>query len=154
MIKDTIFSSCRHYRYTLYREWASGDKVAMFIGLNPSTADEVKNDPTVTRCINYAKSWGYTGMYMMNIFAFRATDPAVMKECPDPVGCENDHYLGLVSGESSVVVAAWGVHGAYLNRGDEVKNLIPGLHCLKKTKDGHPSHPLYLPKNLVPLVML
>lgn len=93
MIKDTIFSPCREYRYTLYREWAPGDKVVMFIGLNPSTADEVNNDPTVRRCINYAKQWGYTGMYMTNIFAYRATDPNVMKAHPEPVGAENDHYL-------------------------------------------------------------
>ena len=117
MIKDTIFSPFREYRYTLYREWAPGDKVVQFIGLNPSTADEVKNDPTVTRCINYAKAWGYTGMYMTNIFAFRATDPAVMKAHPEPVGEENDHYLSMIARESEIVVAAWGTHGAYLNRG-------------------------------------
>ena len=151
MIKDTIFSPFREYRYTLYREWAPGDKVVQFIGLNPSTADEVKNDPTVTRCINYAKQWGYTGMYMTNIFAFRATDPAVMKAHPEPVGEENDHYLSMIARESEIVVAAWGTHGAYRNRGQQVKQLIQDLHCLRITKDGHPSHPLYLPKNLVPI---
>ena len=151
MIKGTIFSPCRDYRYTLYREWAPGDKIVQFIGLNPSTADEVKNDPTVTRCINYAKQWGYTGMYMTNIFAFRATDPAVMKAHPEPVGEENDHYLSMIARESEIVVAAWGTHGAYRNRGQQVKQLIQDLYCLRITKDGHPSHPLYLPKNLVPI---
>ncbi|QOJ19522.1 MAG: DUF1643 domain-containing protein [Gammaproteobacteria bacterium] len=151
MIKETIFSPCRNYRYTLYREWAPGDKVVMFVGLNPSTADEVQNDPTVRRCINYAKGWGYDGMYMANIFAFRATDPAVMKAHHEPVGRENDHYLQQMAQSSSVIVAAWGTHGAHLGRGDEVKKLIRGLHCLRLTKDGHPGHPLYLPKNLMPV---
>lgn len=89
MIKDTIFSPCREYRYTLYREWMPGDKVVQFIGLNPSTADEVKNDPTVTRCINYAKAWGYTGMYMTNIFAFRETDPNEYKTA-------EEHFLAQI----------------------------------------------------------
>lgn len=151
MIKATLFSPFREYRYTLYREWSPGDKVVQFICLNPSTADEVKNDPTVTRCINYAKSWGYTGMCMTNIFAFRATDPGVMKAQPEPVGEENDHYLSLIARQSEIVVAAWGTHGAYRNRGQQVKQLIQDLHCLRITKDGHPSHPLYLPKNLVPI---
>lgn len=151
MIKDTIFSPCREYRYTLYREWGEGNRIVAFVGLNPSTADEIKNDPTVTRCINYAKKWGYSGMYMMNIFAYRATDPRVMKAHSEPIGSENDHYLSLVAREADIVVAAWGTHGKHLNRGQAVKNLIPGLHCLRITKDGHPSHPLYLPSDLVPI---
>lgn len=151
MIKDTIFSPCREYRYTLYREWDEGNRIVAFIGLNPSTADEIKNDPTVTRCINYAKKWGYSGMYMMNIFAYRATDPRVMKAHSEPIGSENDHYLSLVAKEAKIVIAAWGTHGKHLKRGQAVKNLIPGLHCLRVTKDGHPSHPLYLPGNLVPI---
>ena len=151
MIKDTIFSPCREYRYTLYREWSPGDRIVQFIGLNPSTADEINNDPTVTRCINYAKRWGYDAMYMTNIFAYRATDPRVMKAHPEPVGSENDHYLSLVAREVDIVIAAWGTHGAYLNRGDQVKQLIRDLHCLKITNGGHPSHPLYLPARLVPI---
>ena len=90
-------------------------------------------------------------MYMTNIFAYRATDPRVMKAHPEPVGSENDHYLSLVAREVDIVIAAWGTHGAYLNRGDQVKQLIRDLHCLKITNGGHPSHPLYLPARLVPI---
>ncbi|SFI76527.1 DUF1643 domain-containing protein [Nitrosomonas sp. Nm34] len=107
MIKETIFSPCREYRYTLYREWEEGQGVCMFIGLNPSTADEIKNDPTVIRCINYAKRWGYQAMYMANIFAYRATDPNVMKEHPEPVG-NNDIYLKGMAKDSSIIALLHG----------------------------------------------
>jgi len=143
--KKCIFSSDGKYRYTLWREWGHGEGICQFIGLNPSTATDEINDPTVTRCINYAKAWGYTGMY-------RATDPRVMKAHPEPVGSENDHYLSLVAREVDIVVAAWGTHGKFLNRGQQVKRLIQDLHCLRITKDRHPSHPLYLPANLVPIM--
>lgn len=122
----------------------------MFVGLNPSTADEVKNDPTVSRCISYARSWGYGGLCMTNIFAFRATDPKVMKAHPDPIGTENDRYLATLAAEAGIVVAAWGTHGTHLGRGEAVRQLIPGLCCLRQTQEGHPNHPLYLPKTLIP----
>lgn len=124
----------------------------MFVGLNPSTADEKNDDPTVRRCINYAKDWGFSGMFMMNIFAFRATDPRVMKAEPEPIGEENDHYLNLVAKNAGVIVAAWGVHGAHNDRGNQVKAMLgEKLQCLRLTKDGYPAHPLYLPKNLRPV---
>ncbi|WP_430233913.1 DUF1643 domain-containing protein [Nitrosomonas communis] len=151
MIKETIFSPCRNYRYTLWREWGVGKGVAMFIGLNPSTADEVNNDPTVRRCINYAVKWGYAAMYMSNIFAFRATDPAVMMKHDEPIGCENDQYLTDMAKDSNIIVAAWGNHGAFMARDYEVKKLLSNLHCLRVTKAGQPSHPLYLPSSLVPI---
>ena len=84
----------------------------MFVGLNPSTADEVSDDPTVRRCISYAKAWGYAGLCMTNIFAFRATDPKDMKAVHDPVGMDNDMHLLRVSRHAGVVIAAWGAHGA------------------------------------------
>ena len=144
------FSPCRRYRYDLLRAWGP-EPFAMFIGLNPSTADEVNNDPTVRRCIRYARDWGYGGLIMTNIFAFRATDPKVMKACPEPVGPGNDAALIRRAGQAGIVVAAWGTHGAHLERGAVVRNLLADLHCLRLTKDGHPSHPLYLPAHLEPL---
>jgi len=119
----------------------------MFIGLNPSTADETNDDPTVRRCINFAKLWGYSALCMTNIFAFRATDPMVMKAADDPVGHKNNAMLVDVSSGAGVVVAAWGVHGAHWNRGWEVRNLLwhtCKLKCMGLTKDAHPKHPLYL----------
>lgn len=152
MNKNTIFSDCRQYRYTLWREWIGGNGYAVFVGLNPSTADEVNNDPTVRRCINFSKEWGFSGMFMMNIFAFRATDPEVMKAHPEPIGCDNDHHLLEVAKDAGVVIAAWGVHGVHLRRNEAVINLLGDkLHCLKLTKQGHPAHPLYLPKTLQPV---
>lgn len=148
-----IFSPCRRYRYALWRDWQnelSGKGTAMFIGLNPSTADELQDDPTVRRCINFAKSWGYDRLCMTNIFAFRATDPKVMMAAHEPIGEKNNRYLCELASEAAIVIAAWGVHGEYRGRGREVVEMIPGVHCLRVTKGGHPQHPLYLPKSLQP----
>lgn len=150
MLKDTVFSPCRTYRYALWREWPDGDGYAMFVGLNPSTADETRDDPTIRRCIAFAKAWGYAALCMTNLFAFRATDPKVMMAAGDPVGPENDAHLALLAREAGVVVAAWGTHGTHKRRADAVRSLLPALHCLATTKDGHPGHPLYLKSTLTP----
>lgn len=123
-----------------------------FIGLNPSTADETEDDPTVRRCINFAMDWGYDGMVMLNAFAFRATDPKVMKTHPEPVGPDNDAALKHWSDRVPRVVACWGTHGAHQGREAVVRRLIPHLSVLGLTKDGHPKHPLYLPKGLRPVL--
>lgn len=145
------FSPCRTFRYTLWRSWEGGEGVVMFIGLNPSTADEIENDRTVNRCISFAKSWGYAGLCMTNLFAFRATKPAVMLATPEPIGPENDRYLLECAAQSNLVVAAWGTNGAHMKRDDHVRQLIGNLHYLHLTQDGDPGHPLYLPGNLKPV---
>jgi hypothetical protein len=150
--KWATFSLCRKYRYDLWRRWAEGP-YCMFIGLNPSTADETNDDPTVRRCIGYAKAWGYSALCMTNIFAWRDTDPSKMKAAAEPVGPENDAHLVRLSSAAAVVIAAWGTHGAHLERGDAVQKLIRNLHCLKLTADGSPGHPLYLAKTLVPRLL-
>lgn len=122
----------------------------VFIGLNPSTADETDDDPTIRRCIGYAKAWGYSGVRMVNLFAYRATKPADLLLAPEPVGPENDAWLLGFAEDAGLVVAGWGVYGAHLARDTTVKRLLPNLHYLRMTKDGHPGHPLYLPKTLVP----
>lgn len=151
MRNGATLSPCRTYRYDLWRTWIGGEGYAMFVGLNPSTADETQDDPTIRRCIAFAKSWGYAGLCMTNLFAFRATDPEDMKRAADPVGPQNDLVLKERAGRAGVVVAAWGVHGTYKNRAWAVRMALPQLHCLRLTKDGHPGHPLYLPKTLVPV---
>ena len=93
IIKGARFSDCRLYRYQLWRIWDEGRPYLNVIGLNPSTADETRDDPTIRRCIDYAKRWNYGGLFMTNIFAFRATLPAVMKKQVEPVGSDNDHWL-------------------------------------------------------------
>lgn len=150
------FSPCRQWRYTLLRRWREtvpgGKGFAMFVGLNPSTADEIANDPTVRRCIGYALDWGYDGLCMTNIFAYRATDPEVMKAQDDPVGPGNDAALIRMAEQAGIVVAAWGTHGAYRDRHRAVLDLgLPKLHFLRLTQGGYPNHPLYLPKNLEPV---
>jgi hypothetical protein len=152
-LRQTILSPCRLYRYTLWREWKGGAGTVMFIGLNPSTADETRDDPTIRRCINFAKSWGYSGLWMMNAFAFRATDSEVMKRVADPVGPENDRYLKAVHDIATISVAVWGTLGAHRKRHLELAVLLPNLHCLQRTKGGMPSHPLYLRRSLTPIRM-
>lgn len=145
--RKTIFSPDRKYRYALWREWDMfNSDYALFIGLNPSTADETNDDPTIRRCIGFAKAWGCGALCMVNIFAFRATDPFDMMDCGDPVGPENDKHLFELSQKAAIRIAAWGVHGKHLGRGETIKTMLPFLHCLGLTKDGFPKHPLYLPK--------
>lgn len=144
ILSSAEFSECRMYRYHLTRKWCSGNRMAMFIGLNPSTADEKEDDPTIRRCVGFAQRLHCDGMFMMNIFAFRSTDPKVMKLVVDPVGRLNNQWLKIKSAESAFHIACWGVHGSHMNRGEEVKALLTGLECFGTTKDGHPKHPLYL----------
>ena len=123
----------------------------MFVGLNPSTADEVENDPTIRRCVNYSKRWGYGSLCMVNLFAFRATKPQVMKKHASPVGKENDRWLAELANGAEVVVAAWGANGTHMKRDQAVMRLLAGkLLCLGKTKDGHPRHPLYVKADGIP----
>ncbi len=152
---DSVFSICKTWRYVLTREWDTDAKYCMFVGLNPSVADHLANDQTVRRCMQLAKSWGFGGLHVLNLFAVRSSDPNYIKIAKDPIGEDNDMYLHKYSSESDVVIAAWGRGGNYMDRADEViKRGILGnvLFCMGKTKDGHPKHPLYL-TNETELVM-
>ena len=153
LFSDAFFSKDRKHRYALWRVWNNKLPKVLFIGLNPSTADEVKDDPTIRRCINYAKDWGYGGYIMGNIFAYRSTDPKNLKITNNPIGIDNNSWLKKLHSEASLTIGAWGNHGKYLDRGEEVSNLIDNLYCLRITKEGHPSHPLYLPGNLKPIIL-
>jgi len=148
------FSTCRKYRYALWRTWDESKPYAMFVGLNPSTADEVEDDPTVTRCINFAKSWGYGGLCIANIFAYRATKPSDMMAAQEPIGSSNDDWLIKLACDAGVVVAAWGNGGRHQNRSKHVVKLLPKLHCLKMNTSGEPAHPLYLNSDSQPVPMV
>ncbi len=150
---DAKLSSCRNYRFALWRTWDVSKPFAMIIGLNPSTADEIEDDPTITRCINFAKSWGYGGVCMANLFAYRATAPSDMKSQNDPIGADNDTWLTNLAKDAGIVVAAWGNDGSYLNRSSVVTDMLPNLHYLKMNKSGEPAHPLYLKAELIPVAM-
>ena len=146
--KNATFSDCRKYRYALSRTWNGKKKTILFIGLNPSTADEKIDDPTIRRCINYAQNWGYGSLLMVNLFAYRATMPTELKNVKNPIGNDNDLHIIELSKKVDLSVAAWGNEGSLLNRDKEVKKLIPNLKCLKINKSGQPAHPLYQKKDL------
>ena len=141
--------SDRKYRYALWRIWDEEKPWVLFIGLNPSTADEAVNDSTLNKCIHFAASWGYGGVYMANLFAYRATDPAIMKRAEEPVGNENDAWLDRLCKEAGLVVAAWGNDGGHLGRSDIIRARYGDLKCLHMNASGEPAHPLYQPNSRV-----
>jgi hypothetical protein len=135
------------YRYTLTRVWDAALPVITFVLLNPSTADEVQLDPTLRRCVGFAKREGFGGMLILNLYAFRTKDPKVMMAAPDPIGPDNDRILANVTG---TVVAGWGTN-ADPARVAQAVALLPPLQALGVTKTGHPQHPLYVRAN-APLI--
>jgi len=143
-----LFSDCERYRYVLTREWDPAGQKALFIMLNPSTADEIKNDPTVERCERRARALGFGAFRVCNIFAYRATDPKVMRAEPDPNGPDNDQAIAESCAWADQVICAWGTHGAHMQRGAAVADLVrqSGVspYHLGLSKDGHPKHPLYI----------
>lgn len=146
------FSPCRRWRYLLWRRWDASRPVANFLMLNPSTADELKLDPSCTRARLYAERWGYGALIVTNLFGWRATDPEAMKSARDPVGPGNDRAILAAAREAAIVVCAWGNHGAHLGRSAAVKEMLrrTRLHALRMNGSGEPAHPLYLPAGLRP----
>lgn len=156
--RGATISPCQQYRYRLTREVGPWPRIALFIMLNPSTADATKDDNTIRRCIGFAQSWSCGELFVENLFAFRATEPWDMLRAADPVGPKNtDYILGAASRaheSGGVVVCAWGTHGAHLERDRLVVSLLTQtlgipLKCLGTTAVGFPRHPLYLPKDAV-----
>ena len=147
------FSPCRAYRYLLWRIWDNRLPKLHFCCLNPSTADEVKNDPTVERCERRAIGYGYGGLFVTNIFAYRSTDPGKLGMIDDPVGPGNDEAIVRAAKQSKITIAAWGTHGMYRNRSNAVRKLLANfpLFCLGLTKDGFPRHPLYVSYSQLPI---
>lgn len=131
------------YRYTLTRVWDAALPAVTFVLLNPSTADAVQLDPTLRKCVGYAKREGFGSMIVANVYAYRTKNPAAMRTVTDPIGPENDDVLASLKGP---VIAGWGVN-ADPTRIARVRELLPPLHALAVTKNGHPGHPLYLRKD-------
>jgi hypothetical protein len=150
MLRGAEFSPCRRYRYVLWRTWDPAAATVNFTCLNPSTADEQIDDRTIGRFIGFARDWGYGGLVMTNLFAFRATKPADMRAAVDPVGPDNDAWLVKVAGCAGLVVAAWGNDGSHLRRDEQVRWMLPALHCLRLTKTGQSGHPLYVRGDVTP----
>ena len=159
VLKLATLSEDRVYRHTLIRRWGDGLPVT-FIMLNPSTADADNDDPTIRKCIKFAKRWKYDALFVVNLFDFRATKPKDLFKAPFPISrdcdlalinnCKLTHNLG------GKVIAAWGAHGTHLRRDREIKGklnalLIP-LYALHITASGQPGHPLFLPDNTKPFL--
>lgn len=150
-----LYSDCERYRYELTRVWDESGPKALFVMLNPSTATEVQNDPTVERCERRARVLGFGAFRVTNIFAFRATDPRVMRAADDPVGPANDDAIAGSVPWADRIICAWGTHGAFMDRGAQVEHLLRKtgreLYHLGLSKAGHPKHPLYIGYQVQPM---
>lgn len=146
VVKTATISACGRYRYDLTRRWADGDDWAVWVMLNPSTADAEVDDPTIRRCIAFTKREGFGGMAVVNLYAYRATDPRELTKADDagidPFGPFNLEYLIRWSDRATLQIAAWGIHGS--GHGNPLRFRSKRFHCLGKTKDGCPRHPLYV----------
>lgn len=142
------------YRYILVRCWQTNgfENAVCFVGLNPSTADGIQDDPTIRRMMGFARRWGYGAIAVVNLFAARATEPDDMKRHAAPVGDHNDDFIRQAVADSKLVIACWGTHGSYLDRDRAVMPLLTNCHCLAETQGRFPAHPLYQPSGLMPKV--
>ena len=148
-------SPCGAYRYRLWRYWSEAKARCTFVMLNPSTANETEDDPTIRRCIGFAQRRGYGGMEIVNLFALRATDPKMLMKHGAPSGGDrNDEAILSVVQKSDLTIVAWGEFGRLFNRAWTVRKLLKDykLYALRVNASGQPAHPLYLPKNLTPVL--
>lgn len=157
--KHAIISDCKKYRFALHREWDDSKPTAMFIMLNPSTADAEKDDPTIRRCMSFAKSWGYGGIIVCNLFPFRATNPKelLIRENISTQISLNGSYIRQLQEHCRVVILAWGnelildyIFKQHYPFGKLNYLQIEKIHYLELSKNGTPKHPLYLPQTLKP----
>lgn len=151
VIRKASFSRCKQYRYELQRIFDEGQGVCVFIGLNPSTADARMDDPTIRRCMGFARDWGYRQLRVVNLFAYRTTYPDELKRCSEPVGKGNRRAIRRACAGADCIVAAWGMHGTLH---DQDRRLIHSLsdwrlECFGLTRNGRPLHPLYLRRDAV-----
>ena len=156
-------SPCGNYRYSLWRGWNPRRPYALFVGLNPSTADARTDDPTIRRMCGFARRWGLGGIRVVNLYAWRATDPDELKRVTHPVSepcpllstCDNDVAIRLAATDADRIIAAWGAWGQPMARVDQVRKLLAGrtVEALALTKDGYPRHPLYVKSGVEPVVL-
>ena len=156
--KSAVISDCGKYRYSLTRTWNDELPKVMFVMLNPSTADAMKDDPTIRRCVGFANSWGYGGIIVVNLFAFRATNPKELLSEEHPIGGDNLYYMRKAYDKVDKVVCAWG-NKPILRKWFQCKSFNESVlvhfikdksYYLELSKDGTPKHPLYLKKDLKP----
>jgi len=151
--KGAEISNCGRYRYRLTRTWDASLPPVCWVMLNPSTADATHDDPTIKKCCKFARAWGHGGIVVVNLFAYRATDPKELRKAVEPIiGRDNDEHI-LAATEGRRIIAAWGTDGEIQGRDYEVVELLAGrrIECLGTTKGGHPRHPLYMRDDTSPL---
>ena len=152
---DAILSACGTYRYLLQRFWDPRLETLNFVMLNPSTADATVNDPTIKRCLRFARDLGFGSIEVTNLFALRSTDPDAIPLHPRPIGPENDETIISSAKVCQMTICAWGNRGGYLGRSKHVLGLLreAGIkpHALKVSKTGAPWHPLYLKADAQPV---
>lgn len=145
---DAVISDCGKYRYLLRRTWDHAKPRLLYVMLNPSTADASADDATIRSCIRLAKSYGYGSIEVVNLFAWRATDPDELKLAPDPIGPNNDGTILSAVHRCDMIICAWGATPIAGQRGRRVREMIrhhrPAVFCLGRTKSGDPKHPLYV----------
>lgn len=148
------FSKCRQYRYVLWRIWDESKPSVMFIGLNPSTANESNDDPTIRRVKRFAADWGYGGVYMMNLFAYISTDPKqLLFKSHEKIGYKNNNYLKEIAGKCDKIIFAWGSFIEAHERSKQIVNMFPKGKALVINGDGSPRHPLYVKADTIPINM-
>lgn len=157
MHNECVFSNDRRHRYTLIHRWdelLNPDHGVAWICLNPSTADEHQLDPTLRRIRDFSATWGYSYFVMLNLFAWRATQPADMKAAADPVGPDNDRWISHWSRRVDRVMLGWGEHGAHNDRATQVLALLDRnkTYCLERNASGQPKHPLYVSSKRKPVL--
>ena len=146
--RGAIFDNSGRYRYSLSRLWRANLPHVVFVMLNPNQADELSDDPTITRCIGLADAHGFGSLTVVNLFAFKAKTPELLRHARDPVGRLNDSHIEEAARRADKMIVAWGNHGSFQERDEEVLSLLLSfgdLYCFGKTKLNMPKHPLYLP---------
>lgn len=149
--KNAIISSDGKYRYQLSRIWDEEKSKVLFIMLNPSTADADVDDQTIRRVINFAKSWGYGGLFVGNLYAYRSTEPKDLRFTNNPIGEDNIQHVKNLIGLSERVIYAWGNNQ---KEPDWLCNLVKTPYCIDISKNGIPKHPMLLKKELLPKLFL
>lgn len=142
--RSAVLSRDGRYRYALRRVWDENARTVLFVGLNPSTADHLVDDPTIRRCMAFAHGWGFGQLLVANLFAFRTSSPTRLRAARDPIGADNDRWIGRLTRDAHLTVVAWGNHGGFLDRDADVLQLLGAPHCLTVNKSGQPKHPLYV----------
>jgi hypothetical protein len=142
-------SNCGHFRYSLSRRLATGERTILFVGLNPSTADMTQDDPTIRRCVGFAREWGFDWLLMGNVYAYRSPNPKVLNQIEGSVGADNLEALKWMTRRAEIIVAAWGKNRLNSDAEALAKWILslPHTRCLGQNGDGTPKHPLYLAKN-------